>query len=85
MKRLALALIICCAIYGVAFAENVTFNVSCTIPAIPGLNAPPYTEKTNRETLSEPVNELNLTEENAEVETEQIVQEDETALTLYAR
>ncbi|MCX7661940.1 MAG: hypothetical protein N2Z79_04575 [Candidatus Omnitrophica bacterium] len=45
MKNIILSILLIFILGMEVFAESITFSVSCTIPAIPGVNAPPFAEK----------------------------------------
>ena len=45
LKLTLVALVMCAAFSGMAIAgDSVSLSVSCTIPAIPGVNVPPFDE-----------------------------------------
>jgi len=45
MKKLLIALLIVFSMISIAAAESKSYTISCTIPAIPGVNAPPLLEQ----------------------------------------
>lgn len=52
------------------FAESVSFSVSCTIPAIPGVNAPAFPEEKNKD-VSSSTKEKNKENKNAFIQKEE--------------
>jgi hypothetical protein len=49
LRKMMVGLMLISSLYNVAFAENsISIAVSCTIPAVPGLNVPWVAEKTTR-------------------------------------
>ncbi len=76
MKKILMILLVSligiCAVAQIAFAGNsVSFAVSCSIPAVPGLNAPPYVQdKTIR--VEEPYTQQIKTQEPQETKIETI-------------
>lgn len=45
MRNISVVVLIAVLMFtGIAYGESISFSVSCTIPAIPGVNAPPFAE-----------------------------------------
>lgn len=47
-REMIIGLIVLLTIADVACAEGISLTISCTIPAIPGVNAPPFEEETTQ-------------------------------------
>ena len=47
--------------------ESLSFSVSCTIPAIPGVNAPPFNENIQNSELNKPAEEQLVSSEKKEM------------------
>lgn len=45
LTSLLVSLVLVISFTGIAFAESKSIPISCTIPAIPGVNAPPFDEE----------------------------------------
>jgi hypothetical protein len=45
IKRMLVALMLILSLIDTSFAETISFGVTCSVPRIPGLNAPPYEEQ----------------------------------------
>ncbi len=86
-KILIIGLIILLSLMNVAIAgDSLSFTISCTIPAIPGLNAPLIEEKASETQMNDTTaREMKVQQEN-ELDTQEIIQEDrETVQTIYSR
>lgn len=95
LKKVSIVLLIFLPILldGAEAGDSFSFSVSCTIPAIPGLNAPPFIEeKTVKVETDKTVEQVKQEKEKQEeeIESPSIIQEDidrETQLvrTIYSR
>lgn len=91
-KILMLGLMLVLPITEIALAESISFSVSCTIPAIPGLNAPPFPEEeTVKADTPTPVQEETKTQkEEPKTESPSMIEEDteegnKLVKTIYSR
>ena len=66
--------------------DSLSFTISCTIPAIPGLNAPLIEEKTSEIQINDTTAIEMKVRQESELDTQEIIQEDrETVQTVYSR
>lgn len=66
--------------------DSLSFTISCTIPAIPGLNAPLIEEKTSEIQMNDTAAIEMKVQQESELDTQEIIQEDrETVQTVYSR
>ncbi|MBI4707126.1 MAG: hypothetical protein HY761_04270 [Candidatus Omnitrophica bacterium] len=77
LMKVAVLTLLALAFAGNCFAGNtVSIAMSCTIPAIPGVNAPPYrnaNEQKNNEVIAE---EKNYTENESETKSQELIQQE---------
>jgi len=90
--KLMIALLIITTGWDVSWAESLSFSVSCTIPAIPGVNAPPFPKETAIKTEATTIvqQETKTQQEEPKTESPSMIQEDteegtKLVKTIYAR
>lgn len=76
-KIMIIGLIILLSLIRIAAAENISFTISCTIPAIPGVNVPPFEEETEKTKTEQAVmEEAKSPQEKAKTESSIMIQTD---------
>lgn len=93
LKRYIIGLGILLSLVNAAFAgDSISFSVSCTIPAIPGVNAPPFPEEktVKTETATTVQQETKTNQEEPKTESPSMIQEDtvertKLVKTIYSR
>ena len=89
LKKVLIGLVILFSTAGISQAgDNVSFSVSCTIPAIPGVNAPPFLEERTATPQVQQIVEQKAKEkpEETKAEAPAMIQEDNVAVkTIYPR
>ena len=86
--KLMIALLIIATGWDVSWAESLSFSVSCTIPAIPGVNAPPFPEEKTATPQVQQIVEQKAKEkpEETKAEAPAMIQEDSVDVkTIYPR
>jgi hypothetical protein len=77
MKKITMiCLMIVLSLSGIAAGESITFSVSCTIPEIPGVNAPPFEEKTTMRDVEQATQQDVALQEENKTEQLQTIQEE---------